>query len=303
MGPCRPVRGSTGFLRPADSSGEFHERPGGSMEPRGRRAFGMAPGVYLFVAVTCVYFASMSREVPWGDARPNLRRGRVHGAWRRHRGAQPLALGCAAGPRGPILCTPALAAVRCCTCRARPYATFFGTCTPAQRWRTCWRFLACHVAGTLLGGLVAWLFLPPVPAPRCLATRGWLRGDLARCGQHRLGLMRAILSARSLRSPASPAFLPRTLAALATSRPTHGPGHGFVGRPAAQHQVHLRPRISRRLCCWSCWCIERNLRSLGQALGSAGPGVSCQDCSWSCSTNFPSLRLRSPTRATPSWAM
>jgi len=29
-----------------------------SMEPRGRRAFGMAPGVYLFVAVTCVYFGA-----------------------------------------------------------------------------------------------------------------------------------------------------------------------------------------------------------------------------------------------------
>jgi len=104
---------------------------------------------------------------------------------------------------GADLCTPALAAVAAAPAGAA-LRNVLWYLHPGQRWRTCWRFLPAMWPARCWAGW--WLVvLPPVPAPRCLATRGWLRGDLARCGQHRLGLCALSFQRESLRSPASPA--------------------------------------------------------------------------------------------------
>jgi hypothetical protein len=115
------------------------------------------PGVYLFVAVTCFYFAGMSREVPWGDARPiyevaesmvNLQGVAVPIRWPSD--APPGRGGrfYAAQPWIPSLVHLPGAALRGAFSHLRQGRELVHLST----------VFACHLAGTLLGGLVAWLF-------------------------------------------------------------------------------------------------------------------------------------------------
>ncbi len=118
---------------------------------------GWRPGVYLFIAVTCLYFASMSREVPWGDARPiyevaesmvNLQGISVPVRWPSD--APPGRGGkfYAAQPWIPSLLHLPGAAFRSALWRLHPVPELAHLSA----------IFACHLAGTLLGGLVAWLF-------------------------------------------------------------------------------------------------------------------------------------------------
>jgi hypothetical protein len=122
-----------------------------------RALSGWRPGVYLFIAVTCFYFASMSREVPWGDARPiydvaesmvNFQGVAVPTRWPSD--APPGRGGkfYAAQPWIPSLLH-------------LPGAAFRGAVAHSRLGRELTHLsmvFAGHLAGTLLGGLVAWLF-------------------------------------------------------------------------------------------------------------------------------------------------
>ena len=122
-----------------------------------RALSGWRPGVYLFIAVTCFYFASMSREVPWGDARPiydvaesmvNFQGVAVPTRWPSD--APPGRGGkfYAAQPWIPSLLH-------------LPGAAFRGAVSHLRLGRELTYLsivFAGHLAGTLLGGLVAWLF-------------------------------------------------------------------------------------------------------------------------------------------------
>ena len=122
-----------------------------------RAVSGWRPGVYLFIAVTCLYFASMSREVPWGDARPiyevaesmvNLQGISVPVRWPSD--APPGRNGkfYAAQPFIPSLLHLPGAALRGALWHLHP----------GPELEHLSAVFACHLAGTLLGGLVAWLF-------------------------------------------------------------------------------------------------------------------------------------------------
>ena len=122
-----------------------------------RAVSGWRPGVYLFIAVSCFYFASMSREVPWGDARPiydvaesmvNFQGVAVPTRWPSD--APPGRGGkfYAAQPWIPSLLH-------------LPGAAFRGAVSHLRLGRELTYLsivFAGHLAGTLLGGLVAWLF-------------------------------------------------------------------------------------------------------------------------------------------------
>jgi hypothetical protein len=115
------------------------------------------PGLYLFVAVACLYFASMSREVPWGDARPvyevaeSMLSGRgvsVQTRWPSDAAPGPGGKFYAANPWLPsLLHIPGV--VLTAPLRHANVAPEVG------HWRNS---LACHLAGGLLGALIAWLF-------------------------------------------------------------------------------------------------------------------------------------------------
>jgi hypothetical protein len=122
-----------------------------------RAVSGWRPGVYLFIAVSCFYFASMSREVPWGDARPiydvaesmvNFQGVAVPTRWPSD--APPGRGGkfYAAQPWIPSLLH-------------LPGAAFRGAVAHLRLGRELTYLsivFAGHLAGTLLGSLVAWLF-------------------------------------------------------------------------------------------------------------------------------------------------
>jgi hypothetical protein len=122
-----------------------------------RAVSGWRPGVYLFIAVSSLYFASMSREVPWGDARPiyevaesmvNLQGVAVPIRWPSD--APPGRGGkfYAAPPFIPSLVHLPGAALRGALWHLHP----------GPELEHLSAVFACHLAGTLLGGLVAWLF-------------------------------------------------------------------------------------------------------------------------------------------------
>jgi hypothetical protein len=122
-----------------------------------RAVSGWRAGVYLFMAVTCLYFASMSREVPWGDARPiyevaesmvNFQGISVPVRWPSD--APPGRGGkfYAAQPWIPSLIHLPGAALRGALWHLHPGPELAHLSA----------VFACHLAGTLLGGLVAWLF-------------------------------------------------------------------------------------------------------------------------------------------------
>ena len=118
---------------------------------------GWRPGVYLFVAVTCVYFASMSREVPWGDARPiyDVAESMVHGEGIAVPNRWPSDAPPGRGGRfyAPQPWLPSLLHLPGAALR-----NVLWYLHPGPEVAHLLAAFACHVAGTLLGGLVAWLF-------------------------------------------------------------------------------------------------------------------------------------------------
>ncbi len=115
------------------------------------------PGWYLFVAMACLYFASMSREVPWGDARPvyevasSMVAGRgVAVPTRWPSDAKPGRHGkyYAAQPWLPSLVHLPGAAIR----------ALFSHFSLGPEVSHLLDVLACHLAGGLLGALAVWLF-------------------------------------------------------------------------------------------------------------------------------------------------
>jgi hypothetical protein len=121
------------------------------------RVFRAHPGLYLFAAVACLYFATMSREVPWGDARPvyEVALSMVHGDGvtvhtRWPSDADPGKDGkfYAAQPWLPSLLHLPGAVVRAVVLKFRigPEVAHLLD------------VLSCHLAGGLLGALAAWLF-------------------------------------------------------------------------------------------------------------------------------------------------
>jgi len=115
------------------------------------------PGLFLFAAVACVYFAVMSREVPWGDARPvfevaeSMVQGRgvsVQTRWPSD--APPGRAGkyYAAAPWLPSL-------VHIPGVGLRGLLSSFAVGPEVAHLL---QILAAHLAGGLLGGFIAWLF-------------------------------------------------------------------------------------------------------------------------------------------------
>ncbi|MBN2575678.1 MAG: hypothetical protein JXP73_14020 [Deltaproteobacteria bacterium] len=121
------------------------------------RAWRGHPGLPLFAAVACLYFASMSREVPWGDARPvyevalSMVRGdgvSVQTRWPDDASPGRGGKFYAAQPWLPSLTHVPGAIVR----------TTLGRLVSAPESLHLLDVFSCHLAGGLLGALCAWLF-------------------------------------------------------------------------------------------------------------------------------------------------
>ena len=121
------------------------------------RLLGGHPGLYLFLAVACLNFASMGREVPWGDARPvfEVAVSMVQG----HGVSVPTRWPADAEPGrdgkfyGPHPWLPSLLHVPGAALRA-----VFQKINVGPDVAHLVDVLACHLAGGLLGALTAWLF-------------------------------------------------------------------------------------------------------------------------------------------------
>ena len=121
------------------------------------RIFRGHPGLYLFMAVACLYFATMSREVPWGDARPvyevavSMVQGRgVSVPMRWPSDMEPGRDGKFYGPHPwlpSLLHVPGVA--------ARALVQKFKMDPDVAHIMD---VFSCHLAGGLLGALSAWLF-------------------------------------------------------------------------------------------------------------------------------------------------
>jgi hypothetical protein len=123
----------------------------------GGRVFRDHPGLYLFMAVSCLYFATMSREVAWGDARPvyEVALSMVHGQGVSVPTRWPS--DAAPGREGKYYASqpwlPSLVHLPGATIRAVFLHLKLGPETSHLL-----NMLSCHFAGGLLGGLAAWLF-------------------------------------------------------------------------------------------------------------------------------------------------
>jgi hypothetical protein len=115
------------------------------------------PGLLLFVAVACLYFASMSREVPWGDARPvyevALSMVRGEGVSVQTRWPSDVPPGRAGKYYAVQPWLPSLAHLPGAALRG---VTWLLRTSPEVAHLL--DVLSCHLAGGLLGALVAWLF-------------------------------------------------------------------------------------------------------------------------------------------------
>jgi hypothetical protein len=115
------------------------------------------PGLYLFVAVACLYFATMSREVPWGDARPvyevalSMVRGDGVSVQTRWPSDAPPGRGGRFYAAQPWL--PSLAHLPGAALRAT-----LGRLGVGPEVAHLLDVLSCHLAGGLLGAFCAWLF-------------------------------------------------------------------------------------------------------------------------------------------------
>jgi hypothetical protein len=115
------------------------------------------PGLYLFVAVACLYFATTSREIPWGDARPvyevavSMVRGDGVSVFTRW----PSDAGPGRGGRfyAPQPWLPSLAHLPGAAVRA-----VLGRWQPGPEAAHLLDAFSCHLSGGLLGALAAWLF-------------------------------------------------------------------------------------------------------------------------------------------------
>ncbi len=115
------------------------------------------PGLYLFLAVLGLNFASMSREIAWGDARPvfEVAQSMIHGRgisvqtrWPSDATPAPDGKFYAVQPWLPsLLHLPGLAVC------APLYALHLGLELGRVR-----ESLACHFGSSILGALIAWLF-------------------------------------------------------------------------------------------------------------------------------------------------
>lgn len=128
-----------------------------SPTPKRSRWLRLPPGLLLFVAVACLNFASMSREVAWGDARPVYEVAESivlgHGVSVKTRWPADASPGrgghfYAAQPILPSLLHVPGAAVRVLGSHLH--------LSPEVYLLT--EIFACHLAGSLLGAFVAWLF-------------------------------------------------------------------------------------------------------------------------------------------------
>jgi hypothetical protein len=150
------TRGGAAGLCPAEPE------PGEARKPSWRFRFGRLlrdhPGLYLFIAVACLYFASMSREVPWGDSRPvyevalSIVRGDGVAVQTRWPSDAPPGRGgkyYAVHPLLPSLVHLPGVAVRSVLLRL----------SPGPEAAHLLDVVSCHLAGGLLGALAAWLFL------------------------------------------------------------------------------------------------------------------------------------------------
>lgn len=114
-------------------------------------------GLYLFAAVACLYFASMSREVPWGDARPvyevalSMVRGDGVAVQTRWPSDAPPGRGGRFYAVQPLL--PSLAHLPGACVRAT-----LGRLPHGPEAGHLLEVLSCHLAGGLLGAFTAWLF-------------------------------------------------------------------------------------------------------------------------------------------------
>jgi hypothetical protein len=122
-----------------------------------RFVFRRGPGLYLFIAVACLNFTSMSREVSWGDARPvyevaeSMLRGQgvaVHTRWPSDAAPGPDGRYYAANPWLPSLLHIPGALIHLA-------ALHFRIGPEVMRLVDS---LSCHFSGSLLGALVPWLF-------------------------------------------------------------------------------------------------------------------------------------------------
>jgi hypothetical protein len=123
----------------------------------GARVSRLPPGLLLFVAVLCLNFASMSREIAWGDARPvyevaeSIVSGQglsVRTRWPSD--ARPGRDGRFYAPQ-PLL--PSLLHVPGAGLRA-----VLSSFAPGPEMSRLFDALACHLSGSIVGALAVWLF-------------------------------------------------------------------------------------------------------------------------------------------------
>jgi hypothetical protein len=123
----------------------------------GSRLLRLPPGLLLFVAAACLNFASMSREITWGDARPvyEVAESIVNGPGLSVRTRWPSDASPGRGGRfyAPQPLLPSLLHVPGAGLR-RVLSNF--TLSPEVSRLS--DALACHLSGSLVGALVIWLF-------------------------------------------------------------------------------------------------------------------------------------------------
>jgi hypothetical protein len=138
-------------------SAEDTSAPMPEARPSWWRRLRLPPGLLLFVAVACLNFASMSREIPWGDARPvyEVAESLVEGHGLAVRTRWPPDADPGRGGRyyavQPLL--PSL--LHLPGAGLRSLALHFKMGPEVSHIVDA---LACHLAGGLLGALVVWLF-------------------------------------------------------------------------------------------------------------------------------------------------
>jgi len=209
------------------------------------------------------------------------------GAWRRHRGAQPLALGCAAGPRGPILCT-------------QPWLPSLLHLPGAALRNVLWYL---H-PGPEVAHLLA--FLPAMWPARCWA--GWWPGCSSACarrhgarhrvagfaaillavGQHRLGLCRYPFSEIAQIACFTGFFLELSQLLQHLDRRTALATGLWAGLLLNTKYIYALAFPGALLLV--VLVHRKDLRSLGQALGKRGPGVLARTAH-GLALQLPSLRL------------
>ena len=247
--------------------------------------------MYLFIAVACLYFASMSREVPWGDARPiyEVAESMVHGEgiavpFRWPSDAPPGRGGRFYAPQPwlPSLLHLPGAALRNILWHLHPGPEVAHLLAAS----------ACHLAGTLLGGLVAWLFFRLCRRHGASPRVAGFAAILLAVGTIVWVYARYPFSEIAQIACFTGFFLELSQLLQRLDRRTALAAGVWAG-------LLLNTKYIYALS-WLCWCIGK-ICVLWAGRWSARRWGCCRACSWSCSTtSFASARSR--TRAIPSWA-